>query len=271
MAQKEYYMGTFGAFIYDDADASAAFRTDHVINASGVPTDPDDLARLQDLPTVPTAASTVETEKTLGQTEDVGVSSNYAREDHTHGTPPGGWEDLRVTMNAVKLAGVKDPGFEKFLDNGAGSAGVFLYWFDKTTEEEVFFTVQLPHSWKEGSDIYPHVHWVPKTAKAANPDVCWGLEYTWANKEAVFGKTTIVYSNTRVPTGTTTDAAKHYKTTFAAISGTGKTFSSMLICRLFRDAAGVGLTDDYDDDVGLLEFDLHIELDTIGSSSQSAK
>jgi hypothetical protein len=45
----------------------------------------------------------------------------------------------------------------------------------------------------------------------------------------------------------------------------------MLVCRLFRDAAGVGGTDDYDDDAGLLEIDFHYEIDTIGSRTETAK
>ena len=37
---------------------------------------------------IPDAATTVQTEKDYNQDEAVGTSANYAREDHTHGTPP---------------------------------------------------------------------------------------------------------------------------------------------------------------------------------------
>jgi len=39
-------------------------------------------------PNVPKACDTVVTEKTFGQAESPGVSKNFSRCDHTHGTPP---------------------------------------------------------------------------------------------------------------------------------------------------------------------------------------
>lgn len=39
------------------------------------------------MPTVPSPASTVVAETGFGASQDVGSSSNYAREDHSHGTP----------------------------------------------------------------------------------------------------------------------------------------------------------------------------------------
>lgn len=49
------------------------------------------------------------------------------------------------------------------------------------------------------------------------------------------------------------------------------TVSSMLACRLFRDATGAGGTDDLDNDAGVLEFDFHYEIDTMGSRSEYLK
>ena len=77
--------------------------------------------------------------------------------------------------------------------------------------------------------------------------------------------TVIVYANDTIQEDAVLLADKHYLTNFAALSGTGKTISSMLLCRIFRDATGAGLTDDYDNDVGLLEIDFHYEIDTAGS------
>jgi hypothetical protein len=46
-------------------------------------------------------ATTVVTETTAGQASAVGVSVNYAREDHTHGTPAAGaGGDLALTKTA---------------------------------------------------------------------------------------------------------------------------------------------------------------------------
>jgi hypothetical protein len=185
------------------------------------------------------------------------------------------WDDLRFSAESSKLGGAKDPGFAVFLTDGGtpASQGVFIYWFDKATEEELFFAAQMPHSWKEGTDIEAHVHWVGKTtAPGAGTDVCWGMEYTWANINSVFPATTLIYGDEQSNGATETITAnKHYLTELGTISGTGKTLSSMLICRVFRDAAGVGGTDDYDADAGLLEIDFHYQVDSFGSKEEYVK
>jgi hypothetical protein len=165
------------------------------------------------------------------------------------------------------------PDFGQALDDGSGSTGVFIYWFDPTTEEQSYFVAQLPHSYKEGSDLMCHVHWVPAdTAGGAGTDVCWGLEYTWANFNSTFGNTTIIYGDEQSEGETETlTLNKHYVTELGDIDGTGKTISSMIICRIFRDATGTGGTDDYDDDAGLLEIDFHYERDAMGSKEEYVK
>ena len=173
----------------------------------------------------------------------------------------------------LKVPSVGGPDFAQFKDNGSGSTGVFLYWFDKTTEQSAHFLAQLPHKYKQGSDITCHVHWTPAaTAGGAGTDVCWGLEYTWSNIDEMFGNTTIIYGDEQLNgPGETITADKHYKTVLGTITGTGKEISSMLDCRIFRDATGNGGTDDYDDDAGLLEIDFHYEKDAPGSQQEYVK
>lgn len=177
------------------------------------------------------------------------------------------WDDLRVPVSSTNLGGSKDPGFAKFLDNGSGSQGVFTYWFDATQEEEVYFSCQLPHNYIPGSYLRPHVHWVPKSNGSAGQTVSWGLEYTWSNAVAVFPNTTIIYGSTSMPSETLV-ANKHYITSLGQIDGTSKSYSSMLICRLFRDATGSGGTDSYTADAGLLEIDFHYNLNGFGTSEE---
>jgi len=169
------------------------------------------------------------------------------------------WDDLRFPIVSLKLGGVNDPNFVKVLDDGLGSTGLYAYAFDKTAEEEVFFAVQFPHKRKSGSNVRPHVHWMPTGTDTG--DVVWGLEYSWANINAAFGNSTII-TVTQTASGTVNT---HQMALMDAITGTGKTSSSMMLCRVFRDATNVA--DTYDEDAALIEVDFHIEIDKMGDQS----
>ena len=159
-----------------------------------------------------------------------------------------------------------------FRNNGAGSQGVFLWWFDKAAEEELYFAVQLPHSYKLGTDIHPHIHWVPKANGAAGKVVSWGLEYTIALQGVTFPNTLIISANAHLPADASLVASRHYYTEFGEINGAGiTTLSAMIVGRIFRDATGALKTDDYDNDAGALEIDFHFEIDRPGSRSENLK
>lgn len=169
------------------------------------------------------------------------------------------WEDLNVAPFSTSLGpNIRPPNVVKFKDNGAGSEGVYLYGFDETKEEEVFFSVQLPHSWKEGSDIKPHVHFVVTTQTATT--ITWNLEYTWQDINGVYGNTTILSASPPCPASHT-----HTIGHLGTISGAGKKISSILVCRLSRSASG------YVGNALLLSVDFHIQLNTIGSSQETSK
>jgi hypothetical protein len=181
------------------------------------------------------------------------------------------WDDLRVEPN-IKGTGTNDPTFTKWFDNGAGSRGVFLYNFiDAITasEKEVFFQVQLPHSWK-GTTIYPHVHWIPLTNATGQRPV-WGLEYNWADIGQTFGNTTIAYTTGLIPNDTNLVQYKHYISPFAGITPTTNQdeISAILMCRLFRYSGNA--SDTYTNTCGLLYVDFHYEINTLGSRTEFTK
>ncbi|OQY44629.1 MAG: hypothetical protein B6242_12325 [Anaerolineaceae bacterium 4572_78] len=174
------------------------------------------------------------------------------------------WDDLRVAGDQTRLQGNNDPNYVQFKANGSGSTGVFTYRFDKNSEEEVFFSIQFPHAKKNSTNIRPHIHWTPVDTDTGT--VRWGLEYTWVDIGGTFGNTTIIYTDD-AGNGT---AFQHQLGSFPEIDGSGVTsISSMMICRLFRDATHAN--DDYDADACLLEFDFHYQIDTLGSRQETVK
>lgn len=184
------------------------------------------------------------------------------------------WDDLRVPVLSTKVPTSKQPGFAKVLDNGSGSQGVFTYLFDDSTEEELYFACQVPHSWKLGTALHAHVHWMPVANGSAGDVVSWGLEYSVTKIGATFGNTSIIYGNAHMPDETLV-ADRHYLTEIGTIAMTDiDSTSPMLICRVFRNATGTtgtGQTDDYAADAALIEIDFHYEIDTMGSEDEYTK
>jgi hypothetical protein len=177
------------------------------------------------------------------------------------------WDDLRIVPGAFEFAGASDPTLSNWQPGGAGTT--FKVW--KFLEnDEVFFTCQLPHTYKQGTDIKAHLHWTPcdRGAAESGNDVDWRLDYTWANVDGTFGSSSTI---AMLDTCDGTDD-KHQMTTTVTISGTGKEVSSMLVCRLYRDPvndtwASILVAES----PALLEFDLHFEIDTMGSRTELTK
>ena len=182
------------------------------------------------------------------------------------------WDDLKVPVNSVKIKNTTEgAAWGSFLGN------TLLLWFknqsDQNKESDIVFTVQMPHGWKEGTKIYPHVHWTAKDGAPMATRVAWGLEYTWVKVGEVFGATTTITGNT-VAAPNTGDIAnyEHVITRIGTdgINGDGKTLSSMLVCRLFRNSSD-SANDTYTGEAGLLEIDFHYQIDSDGSNEEYTK
>ena len=68
------------------------------------------------------------------------------------------WDDLRVSVQTGKVPAANYPGWDQITDDGAGSVGTYAYHF--ADGEYIWLHTQLPHSWKEGTTIYPHIHFM---------------------------------------------------------------------------------------------------------------
>jgi hypothetical protein len=165
------------------------------------------------------------------------------------------YDDVRVSVEQVRLTPVTLK--PDLLDFAAGR----VLAFDKATLEAVTFNIQIPHAHKLGTLLYPHVHWAP--IDTGTGVVRWGLTYALADIGSAFVGTT-VYAE-QAGGGV---ANVHQIADFTAIAG-GAGVSAMLVCSLFRDAAHEN--DTYDNDAALLEFDIHILCDSIGSRQERIK
>jgi hypothetical protein len=169
------------------------------------------------------------------------------------------WDDLRVPVNTLAPGATPaDP-----IVYGPSGAVRIRGFNGAGTTESLDFAAQMPHGWKEGTDLEPHIHWCPTTNNAGN--VIWRLDYYWLNVNGT------IPAETQIDTGAVAAggvAWTHLVAELPAIVGTGKLLSSMLMCRIWRDPTG---SDTYPDDAGLLEIDFHYQQDAMGSRQEFVK
>lgn len=185
------------------------------------------------------------------------MSNNIIRGYFNLDTPQ--WEDLRFPASTINPAGSTNPAD---VDNTYG-------WlvFGKEGIQICAVQVQIPHAWKEGSVLRPHIHWMKSTSTSGN--VYWRLEYRWVGIGDVMDDSWTTL-NATVPTISDGNTQyKHALTQCGDISATGKTVSDMLVMRLSRQSTQP--TDTYNGDAILLEFDIHYQVDSFGSNYEYYK
>ena len=169
------------------------------------------------------------------------------------------WDDLKFPATAINPPGqASDPDVE-------ASSGLLL--FASSGTELIFALAQMPHAWKEGSEISPHVHWQKTTSAAGN--VAWQIRYKIASIAAVMDAswTDLGISTTPVPgTPDINTADYHMITGFDNIDMTGETLSTCILFEVSR--VGGDAADTYGADARLLEFDVHYQIDSLGSAEE---
>lgn len=172
------------------------------------------------------------------------------------------WDDLRFPAQAINPAGaVAPPGVDTTETDFPGTL-----LFDAGTPEMVAGVAQMPHGYRIGSPIYPHIHWAKTTS--ASGGVVWHFYYRIVSRTGASGAWVgPVVGVDELPHADTAD--REAITTFGAIPATGIGLSQMLAWRIYRKADDVA--DTYAADARLLEFDIHYQKDSIGSGGEFMK
>ena len=170
------------------------------------------------------------------------------------------WDDLRFAASGINPAGSTAPPTPDTVYGGLLFRGV-------TGNDIIAFQVQMPHAWKEGSAISPHVHWQKTTSASGN--VRWSLSYRHAVLGAVMDSAwTVLPASTPLQTDSNT-AGQHLMTPLGTIDMSGKLISHMMLCLLERTP--LHADDNYGADARLLEIDFHYQIDSRGSRQQYLK
>ncbi len=172
------------------------------------------------------------------------------------------WEDLRFPAQGINPpGGVADPDVES-------TTGLLLFASNAT--ETIAGVAQLPHGWKQGSTLKPHVHWTRTTS--ASGGVQWVLDYELVNN----GATAAFTYGSRAETGTVVAGTPDNDTAneclisaLGDITTTGIKISGLLLWKLYRDHDHAN--DTYGADARLIEFDIHYQIDAHGSEQEFIK
>lgn len=180
------------------------------------------------------------------------VDANFSTLD---GRTSSGWSDIVAEL--YTRGGPASPVPTVFRN------GIYLYEFTPTDTLEVFSNFHIPHSYKLGSMIYPHVHF---SVTSNNTGVVrWVFEYTVANRRDgaatnyTFGATSSIAVDFTVPSNS---AYSHFvceAPDLGGIAGTNLDVDGMILMRIYREGAHVN--DTFPDSVWGITADVHIEVD----------
>jgi len=162
------------------------------------------------------------------------------------------WEDLRAPVTAINPPGLgSDPTF---------NTTEIGYDFGAAGTEFLYITLQMPHNMMTGSVLEPHVHWEPSNADTGW--VYWRLDYRWKN----IGESASFSTSNMFATASGNVHTQQYSD-FATISKPNARNSSMFECKLSR----IGGSDTFTGTALLKEFDVHYQIDSLGSDLEASK
>lgn len=169
------------------------------------------------------------------------------------------WDDLRVSPSFVKK-GTADPTYV------AVQAGLLPEF---AQGDELFFTTQLPHTYKLGTDLKLHLHWTPHSRGTAEngKTVDWQVDLSTAPINGT------VSSSATYDLADTCDGTNNKHQLVSSVTVTGSTFtlSTVLIGRVYRHTSDTWSTNTNGNKPALLEVDFHFEIDTLGSRAETSK
>jgi hypothetical protein len=199
-----------------------------------------------------------------------GVAPNYIQIDADGELTMNGtatiFQDVNTGFAGAKVPAVNAPSWTTFIGN------INAYTFAVSDYIDVE-AMEVPHGWKEGSDIEIHLHWATNGNNDATVrGVKWEIEYTWANNltaggTTAFGSIAAVSAETSIAASEPTLTNKY--TSVVTFTPTGGKVGMYIKLRIKR-IASVTNTAPASNPFGLA-VGLHTQLDTIGSKTISAK
>ena len=194
--------------------------------------------------------------------DKIGSVSNYVEIDGEGELTLNGtatvYNDANVGGMALR-AGVTTPPITQWVDNVGANTGIYGLGF--AALDEANGAIEIPHDYKEGTNIVFHIHWGANAAPSDTDYVKWQLTYSMdaENTEATTPPATVIVIETDHDT-----QYEHKKSDFPAIVGTTFKIGDQINFNLKRIAAeGAAYAG-----VAIVEtIGFHYECDTMGSKT----
>lgn len=129
------------------------------------------------------------------------------------------------------------------------------------TTQILYFTVQLPHKWKVGSRLYPHVHY--RQTIAANKPI-FKLDYKFANMGTSMPSAWNTYTMDNSVYAWVDSSTHQLAVGTGGVDASSYNISALMLCKLYRDDTSTG-------DIPAWQFDINYEIDSLGSSTEYIK
>lgn len=171
------------------------------------------------------------------------------------------WKDLVSPLGQARDSNQNIPAWEEI-----GASGIYAHKFVAASKRELQVTFHMGHDYKLGTDIFPHIHWMPETATAGT--IRWVMEFIYAkgHQQEPFN---VVTPNTLIIEQASTGIAY----THMVAEGNASVITpdlepdGVLMVRIYRD--GDHVNDTYPDDVFGFQLDLHYQADRDGTINKA--
>jgi hypothetical protein len=170
----------------------------------------------------------------------------------------GAWDDLRFPAQGINPAGATSPPtVDEVLTSFPGTL-----LFAGNAENVIAGVAQMPHGWRAGSTVRPHIHWsLPVGSSAA---VGWEFYYRHLGFPSDVAAEWVGPIAGTIAAGDPSVTNSHVITDFGDLSMSGKRESSMICWQIRRQ----GGTDANTGTARLYEFDIHYQIDKQGTPSE---
>jgi len=173
---------------------------------------------------------------------------------------PLSWDDLQLLGSARN--GASAPTLTAY-------RGIEQWEFSAATTNQLSGSIELPHTYSEGTDIIPHAHFTTASTNASGGGVVLGIEYTICNPVDGATESAPVTLTATKTIPAVNSQYKQFSIDLGTISGAGLKVSSLIRYRIFR-LGGDG-ADTFPATIFPQSFALHYRSDSDGSTGQNTK